>query len=146
MSRIKIELPETFSFSTHIPVQVRDINYGGHLGNDSLVSLLHEARIRYLQSLGCSELDACGTGLIMSDLAVTYKGEGFRGDELLVEIAAGEFSSRGFDLLYRVGCRRETGTILIATAKTGMLCFDYSTRKVAALPGELREKLEVGKG
>ena len=33
MGRVKLELPETFSFSTELTVRVTDLNYGGHLGN-----------------------------------------------------------------------------------------------------------------
>lgn len=141
MPRVKLELPENFSYSTTIPVRITDINYGGHLGNDSLLSILHEARVRYLQSVGCTELDACGVSLIMTDAAILYKGEGFQGDELLIQIAAGEVSTRGFVLYYSVSCERKGKTILIAEAQTGMLCFNYSVKKVTLLPDALKNKL-----
>lgn len=142
MARIKIDLPEKFAFSTHIPVFIRDINYGGHLGNDAVLSILHEARVQYLESIGCSELDACGVSMIMTDVGIVYKGEGFHGDLLLAEVTAGDFSSRGFDLYYRISCERENRKIRIAEAKTGMLCFDYSQRKTVIMPLLLKEKLE----
>jgi len=28
---------------------VADINYGGHLGNDKVLSFIHEARLRYVR-------------------------------------------------------------------------------------------------
>ncbi|MCU0364969.1 MAG: hypothetical protein MUE93_04775 [Ignavibacteriaceae bacterium] len=40
MPRIKIETPDKFIFSTEIPIRITDINYGGHLGNDSLLSII----------------------------------------------------------------------------------------------------------
>jgi acyl-CoA thioesterase FadM len=141
MARIKIDLPEAFAFSTAIPIRVTDLNYGNHLGNDAVLSILHEARIRYLGHLGCSELDAFGTGLIMADAVILYKGEGFYGDVLKVEVAAGDISTRGFVLLYRVTSRRNDKEIAIAEAETGMLCFNYQTRKVVSLPQALKEKL-----
>lgn len=142
MPRVKIDMPDRFSFSCDIPVRIGDINYGGHLGNDAVLGILHEARMRYLLSLGCSELDACGTSLIMTDVAVNYKQEGFYGDVLQVQLAAGEISSRGFALFYQVTCERGEGAILVAEARTGMLCFDYGQRKVSVLPDLLRQKLE----
>ena len=48
MPRIKLELPEKLVFSTEIPVRITDINYGGHLGNDSILSIVQEARVRFL--------------------------------------------------------------------------------------------------
>ena len=55
MTRIKIELPETYLFSTEIPVRITDLNYGNHLGNDAILSLLHEARVRFLAYYGWTE-------------------------------------------------------------------------------------------
>jgi acyl-CoA thioesterase FadM len=43
MARIKIELPQSFSFTCRIPVRITDINYGGHAGNDTVLSIIHEA-------------------------------------------------------------------------------------------------------
>ncbi len=141
MARVKIDMPDTFGFNTSIAVRITDINYGGHLGNDAIVSVLHESRMRYLASLGCTELEFFGVALIMSDLAVTYKGEGFYGDTLRVEVAAGELSSVGFDLYYRLGTEREGKSIVVAEAKTGMVCFDYGARKVARLPEVFKQQI-----
>lgn len=138
MARIKIALPEKFTFSTTLVVRITDINYGGHLGNDALLSLLHEARVQYLQHYGYGELDIAGKGLIIADAAIEYKGEGFRGDVLLIEVTAHDFTKYGFDIIYRVTNQEK---LLIALAKTGMLCFDYSSRKVVSLPAEVTARL-----
>jgi len=143
MARVKIILPEHFTFSCSIPVRVTDINYGGHLGNDKLLSLLHEARLQFLAHLGCSELNAFGAGLIMTDVAIIYKNEGHYGDMLQVEMAANDLSTRGFDLYYRIYCERQGQRVDIAHAKTGLLCFDYQQRKIATVPEGLKEKLQA---
>ena len=49
MARVKLQLPANFLFSTEIPIRISDINYGGHLGNDAVLSIVHEARIQFLQ-------------------------------------------------------------------------------------------------
>ncbi|MGN6400032.1 MAG: hypothetical protein ACTHMD_06240 [Flavisolibacter sp.] len=48
MARIKINLPENFFFNAAIPIRITDLNYGGHVGNDTILSLLHEARVQFL--------------------------------------------------------------------------------------------------
>lgn len=142
MARVKINFPEKKSaFSTQIPVLIQHVNYGGHLGNDAILSIVHEARLRFLQHLGCSEADAFGTGLIMTDAVVVYKGEGFQGDVLDVSVVAHELSSRGFELYYRLTCNRDGVEKNIAEVKTGMLCFDYANRKPLLMPEMLRKKL-----
>ena len=40
MARIKIDLPDSFSFSTSFAVRITDLNYGAHVGNDKVLSFL----------------------------------------------------------------------------------------------------------
>ncbi len=136
MARIKLSLPENFTFSTQIPVRITDINYGNHLGNDAVLGLLHEARMQFLKAFNYSELNLGGVGLIMADVAIEFKAEAFYGDVLTAYVTAGEFTKVGFDIYYKL-VKSEGGTA-VALAKTGMVCFDYEKRKVAAVPEEVR--------
>jgi len=139
MARIKLIAPTSFSFSTQIPVRITDLNYGNHLGNDSVLSILHEARMQYLQSLGYTELSFAGIGLIMSDVAIEFKAEAFYGDLLKAYVTAGEISRVGFDLYYKLV--KSQNEEVVAIAKTGMICFNYERKKVTTLPVEASEKL-----
>jgi acyl-CoA thioesterase FadM len=85
MSRVKVDLPDKFIFITEIPVRITDINYGGHLGNDSVLSIVHEARLQFLSNMSFSEKDVDGKGIIMVDAAVQYISEGFYGDILKID-------------------------------------------------------------
>lgn len=142
MPRIKIEIPENILASLQIPVRITDINYGNHLGNDAFVSIVHEARVQWLYRHGYTELNIEGTGLIMSDLAVEFKNESFYGDLIKVEIAAGELSRVSFELYYRLSAKRDGQDILLANAKTGMICFDYGAKKVVMIPEQLKAILK----
>jgi acyl-CoA thioester hydrolase len=134
MARIKLVLPEHFTFTTSIPVRITDLNYGGHLGNDTLLSLIHEARMQYLNSLGYSELQFDAASLIMSDAGIEFKSEAFYGDVLKAQVTAGEFTRVGFDLFYKFTKVVEEKEVVVALAKTGMICFDYKARKVVPVP------------
>ena len=136
MPRVKVALPDTFSFTTEIPVRITDLNYGGHVGNDAMLGLLHEARVHFLRSIGVpNDYDAVTKlGLIMVDVAVEYKGEAFHGDVLHFAIAAADPNKYGFDVVYHVHNQNDKE---IARAKTGMLCFDYNIHKLRLLPAEL---------
>lgn len=138
MSRIKIQLPPVFPFSTTISIRITDLNYGGHVGNDTVLTLFHEARMQFLGSLGYTELNVEGIGLIMSDAVLEFKQEIFYGDKVTAHVAAMDFSRVGFDLYYKL--TRE-GNEILATAKTGMICFDYSRKKVVGLPPAARDKM-----
>ena len=55
MARVTLELPERFGFSTEVQVYLSLVNYGGHLDNALLLTLVSEARVRFFQSLGYHE-------------------------------------------------------------------------------------------
>ncbi len=136
MARVKLDLPETFFFSTEIPLRIGDINYGGHLGNDAVLSIAHEARVRFLKQYDWTELDIDGRSIIMTDAVVVFKAEAFYGDTLVAEVTVGDMTATGCDLLYRL-THKETGKE-IARVKTGIAFFDYGIRKVTEVPEKFR--------
>jgi acyl-CoA thioester hydrolase len=141
MNRIKVELPQQFSFTTRVKIRITDLNYGGHVGNDTFLSLIHEARQQFLKHHGYAELDFDGHGVIMADAAIEFKSELNYGDEVDISVAATDFTRLGFDLYYKLEIVNATGNILAGKAKTGMLCYDYDTKKVISLSEAAKEKL-----
>lgn len=141
MARIKIDLPDTFSFSCEIPVRITDINYGGHVGNDTVLTIIHEARMQFFKHFGYTEMNFGGKGMLMADVAIKFKSELFYGDVVIASVANGEISKAGFELFYKL--EKQTGAIkkLVAAAKTGMICYDYEKKKIVAVPEEARIKL-----
>jgi len=143
MARIKIDLPDQFIFTTRIPIRITDLNYGGHVGNDSILSLIHEARVQFLASFGYSELDMAGTSLIMADVGIEFKHELFYGNTIIASVTATNFSKASFEIYYKLEKEEGDKKLLVAAAKTGMVCFDYKNRKVAVVPDEARNKMNV---
>lgn len=140
MPRPTFELPPSFGFSCELTVRVSDVNYGGHLGNDSLLSLVHEARIGWLARHGFTEIDAGGAGLIMTDLTVLFRAEAFRGDRLRVEVAVTEAGRGSFALVYHV--TRPADGAVVADVRTGMAFFDYERRRPVRMPDAFRREVE----
>ena len=138
LARIQIELPERFSFSTAITIYINHINYGNHLDNSALLSLVSEARVRFFKALGYSELDVEGYGIIVADAAVQYRTEAFHGEVLVFEMTAGDFNKYGCDLVYRVS-EQATGRE-VARGKTGIMFFDYTAKKPVAVPAAFRAR------
>jgi acyl-CoA thioester hydrolase len=141
MARIKIELPAAFRFECTIPVRITDINYGNHVGNDIILSIIHEARMQFLHRCGYTELQFAGTGLIMADAGIEFKSELFYGDVVIAAVAATGFSKVGFEIYYKLEKQTRDTRVLVAMAKTGMVCYDYDRKKIAAVPEEARLKL-----
>lgn len=141
MARIKLNLPETFRFSTEVTVRVGDINYGGDLGNDAVLGLVHEARLQWLKQHGFSEANAGGAGMIMVDAAIVYVSQAFHGDVLKIEADAADFSTAGCDFLFRIA-NKATGRE-VARVKTGVVFFDYAAGNVVKMPETFRAALSA---
>lgn len=141
MSRVKIHLPDSFIFQCSIPVRITDINYGGHVGNDTVLSILHEARMQFLNHFGYKEMQFAGVGMIMADVAIEFKSELFYGDVIIVSVTTGEISKIGFDLFYKIEKQAGDKKKLVAIAKTGMICYDYQKKKIVSVPDEALQQL-----
>lgn len=141
MPRIKVQITGKPLAAVEIPVRITDLNYGNHVGNDSIVSIIHEARVQWLAKHGYTELDMGGASLIMAGLAVEYVNECFYGDRLGIALYAGIISTAGFELFYDVKCRRNNEETVICRARTDMVCFDYTEKKVKAIPEKVKKIL-----
>jgi acyl-CoA thioesterase FadM len=143
MSRVKIKFPtENPLFTATIAVRISDINYGNHLGNDSVLSIIHESRMQMLRNWGGDELNIAGNSLIMADVMIAYKSEAFYGEALVIKIYADEVTDRSFDLLYHISTIRDGVVKDVAHAKTGMICFDYNTRRISSITDAFKSLLE----
>jgi acyl-CoA thioester hydrolase len=143
MERIKINLPDTFTFSTLLTIRIADLNYNAHVGNDTFLSLIQEARQQFLMHYGYKELDFAGYGLILADAAIEYKKELSYGDKIKIYVAASNFDKYGFDLYYKIEFVTAAETIIAGKAKTGMLCYDYNKKKVSSIPEAAKAKLQA---
>ena len=134
--RVKLKIPDFFHFETLLKIRVSDLNYGGHLGNDTVLSLVHEARVRFLSLFGVTERDFFDVGLIMADSAVLYKSQGFLNDNILIKISVTDFRSHGFKLFYLL--KKIDSNIDLAHVQTSMVCFDYLENKILPVPTKFK--------
>ncbi|EXI80067.1 MAG: hypothetical protein AW10_02035 [Candidatus Accumulibacter appositus] len=140
MPRIQIDLPEQFVYSTEMTLYLSHMNYAGHLDNALLLSLVSEARARFFMALGYTELNVEGVGIVVADAALQYKSEAFHGEVMVVTMSAGDFGSKGCDLLWRMHEKRSEREV--ARGKTGIVFFDYAARKAAPVPANFRARAE----
>jgi len=137
MSRVVINLPIDFSFSTEIQVCVNDLNIANHVGNDRFVTYINEAYTRFLNKFGLSNETNM---MIMADLAVVYKSEAHYGDWLKIDVAVSDFDRKSCKFYYLI-TNKETGKEVIR-AKCGVIFFDYKNKKTLDIPEKIRNLFE----
>lgn len=130
---------ENVLFESMLKVRISDINYGNHLGHDSLISLLHDARVQFIEHYGYTELEVCGFGMIMANINVNYLAQAFYPDTLSVSIGVGEKSKSSIELVYQVKSTKQGKEI--ARASTIMVFYDYKKNRVVRVPEEFVAKL-----
>ncbi|WP_028101487.1 thioesterase family protein [Pseudoduganella violaceinigra] len=139
MARLTLSFPdEQFCFSTPMTVRVTDINGARHLGNDSMISMISEARARFLFEFGVRESEGDGTGIIVTDLATTYRAEAHARDQLLFEVGVMDFNKYGGDVIFRI--TRPADATLVAMAKQGFVFYHYGHGQVVPMPDDFRAK------
>ena len=140
MARVKLAPLDHYQSIYETTVEVTDLNYGNHLGNDALVGIIHRARVHFLHRLSVSENDLGDgkTGILMADLIVNYMGESFLFDKLCVESSIGEMRSKGFRMFHRITVLQGR---IIALAETGIVAYNYQKRKIAGIPKSFVSKI-----
>ena len=92
MPRVKVSNPEQFIFSMERNVGISDLNYAKHLDSVAMVNVLHEARLQFLASLGFTEANIFGLGLVITDIAIDFRSESFAGDRLIIDVGVDDFN------------------------------------------------------
>jgi acyl-CoA thioester hydrolase len=143
MARIEVAVPDKKIFSINIAVRVSDLNYGGHVGHDAILTLMQEARVCFYQSLGIrDEVSFEGrVGQIITDVAIQYKSEAFLEDVLVFDLSLAHFNKYGFTMYYNI--TNKASSKQVAKGQTGIVCFDYEKKKIASMPESFLNKLNT---
>ena len=141
MARLQLDFPDDQYYTTALlTVRVTDINGANHLGNDSMISMISEARARFMFDFGLEQALDVGIGTIVTDLATTYRSEAHARDQLLFEAGVMDFNTYGGDIIFRITRPRDQA--LVAMAKSGFVFFNYQSRKVVPMPEAFHRKFE----
>ena len=97
-----IDLSLNPCFEINIPVRISDVNYGKHLGHASLISIIHQARVKFLKYKCLDEMDIDGVSMIVKRIEVDYLGEAFFDEVLKVRVFIKEIDKASLSFFYLV--------------------------------------------
>ena len=140
MPRIKLDPPEEFTFRIEKSVGLSDLNYARHLDSQSMLQILHEARLQYLATLGFTEENIYGLGMVVTDLSVDFRSESFANDVLIIDVGVGKVNRYGIDI-----CMKVTNSALdsvVCMAKMGVVLFDFDKHQMVAVPHQFKQLLQ----
>ncbi|WP_115718705.1 acyl-CoA thioesterase [Gallaecimonas mangrovi] len=131
MARSPLQFPSKVLFECPLSLRISDINYGQHLGHDTLVSLCHEGRCRWLAAHGMTEGNIDGAAQVVAELSVNYLAQAFYPEQLTMALAVGDLSSKGAEIFQQL--RREDG-VIVAISKVSVVFFDVKAQAPVAIP------------
>lgn len=140
MSRVRVSSPEQFLFSMERGVGISDLNYARHVDSVAMVQILNEARLQFLASLGFTEGNIFGLGMVVTDMAVDYRAESFANDHLIIDVGVSEFNRYGFDFSLQV--TNSSLENVVCGAKIGVVFFDFDNHQIAAMPEAFKSLLD----
>ena len=132
MQRVKINTPDHFVFSMERTVGISDVNYARHMDSVAMIKVIHEARLQFLASLGFTEANIYGLGMVVTDLAIDFRSESFANDLLIVDVGVSKFNKYGFDIGFQV--TNSAMESVVCNAKLGVVFFDFDKHKLAEVP------------
>lgn len=120
-------------FSSELKLRITDLNYGNHMGNDTVLGLVHEFRVQFFNHFKQSELSFFERAIIMSDSAIQYRSQGFWNQLIHANIWFIPCSDTRFDLYYQLYSNDpiKNKPKDVALIKTGQVFFDYEKQRVA---------------
>lgn len=139
MPRVKVDTPPQFLFSMERTVGISDVNYAKHLDSVAMMNILHEARLQFLASLGFTEGNIYGLGMVVTDLAIDYRSESFSNDRLIIDVGVSEFNRYGFDIGMQV--TNSALESVVCSAKFGIVLFDFDRHQISEIPAPFKTML-----
>lgn len=131
-----------------IVVRFADCDLLGHVNNAKYLTYIESARIDlwraqlgFLRSHVVDEHGKRGHGFILARAEVDFRAQTRYGDELEVRLSLGAFGRSSLTYDYEVA--RVSDGVVVATAKTVQVWFDYDANRSLPISEELKVKLAV---
>jgi acyl-CoA thioester hydrolase len=111
----------------------------GHINNASYFVYLEEARIRFIESLGC-DMDTKGWNFILASIKCDFLSQGYFNQTLSIKTFVSKIGTKSFQLEHEIISTHTNE--LIAKGNGVMVYFDFEKQKSEPLPDSFREGLK----
>lgn len=132
-----------FKFTKRVEVQFRDCDPLGHANNAVYITYLEMARFAYFRDALGYDIRAVRS-FILAHVECDFKAQVRPLDVLDVGIAVSEIRSRSFWFDYELVSVPEG--VVVATARTAQVMFDYDRQQTVAVGEEFRKRVEAFEG
>lgn len=128
--------PITLSFTHSSPVYIRfnDIDAFGHVNNAVYLTYVEQARVHYFNEIVGWEWDWSKDGIILAKAEIDYLQPVTFRDDIRIRTRCARIGTKSMDIEYQIVKIHEGNEILMATANTVVVAYDYETKKTIPVP------------
>jgi len=135
------ELLAGYPAVVRIPVQWGEMDAYGHVNNAVFFRYFESARILYLDLCGFIEsYDRDKVGAILHSTGCRFRRSLFYPDTALVGARAIAVNEDRFTMAYEMVSKEQNA--VVAEGDGVVVSFDYTDRRIVAIPGRVREAIE----
>ncbi|TLS38293.1 acyl-CoA thioesterase [Pseudalkalibacillus caeni] len=127
-------------FTSEIKVRFAETDALGHVNNSSYFIYFEQARIEFLEHLGCN-MNMEEWKFILASISCDFLNQGYFNQILSAETSVSRIGNKSFGLTHTI-YDKDTRTP-IAKSDSAMIYFDFKEQKSKPIPDELKNKLEA---
>ena len=118
------------NFGHFTPIQLRffDMDAFGHINNARYLTYYEEARLKYLDDIIEWTYGWSKTGIIMARAEVDFIMPGHFKDNIIIQTCCSKIGMKSFTLSYRMIKTSEEKEILLSSANTVVVMYDYEKK------------------
>lgn len=124
-----------------VNIRFSDLDLFGHVNNSVYLTYYEEARVAYFDEVVGYDYDWSKEGVILARFEVDFLIPILFNDELFIRTNCCRVGSKSFDLAYEMYKMRDGKEIMVSSATSVMVMFDYAEKKSISLSEEWRNKL-----
>ena len=125
-----------------IETRFSDIDKFGHVNNAVYLTYMEQSRISYFNEVIGKNNEWEKTGIILAKAEIDFLNPILFEDKIEIEIAVSRLGNKSFDMTYKILKTQNGLPILMASGKTILVCYNYSSNATISIPVDWVEKVK----
>ena len=131
--------------TSKVNIRFSDLDLFGHVNNAVYLTYYEEARVAYFNEVVGYDYDWSTEGVILARVEIDFVIPVHFKDEVFIRTKCCRMGSKSFDLAYEMFIVKEEKEIMLSSATTVMVMFNYKEKKSILVSEEWKVKLVSSK-
>ncbi len=124
-----------------VNIRFSDLDLFGHVNNAMYLTYFEEARVSYFNEVVGYDYDWSTEGVILARFEIDFVIPVLFKDEVFIRTSCCRMGNKSFDLAYEMFIVREEKEIMLSSATSVMVMYNYKEKKSIPVTDEWKTKL-----